>query len=96
MTNGACDGVGLNPDRKVREEQYQRWYEGSDQRGGTVGGRWLQKEVADHSTGGEEEGNVRKEARGCRSKSQEGQNALGLPTSLTNVGSDWYLQYQQW
>jgi hypothetical protein len=93
VTNGACDGVGLNPDRKVREEQYQRWYEGSDQRGGTVGGRWLQKEVADHSTGGGEEGNVRKEARGCRSKSQDVRMHVVV---LTNVGSDWYLQYQQW
>ena len=61
--------------------------------------------AAERSSGpqhrGGEEGNVRKEARGCRSKSPEGQNALGLPTSLvvvvrTNVGSGWYLQYQQW
>ena len=61
--------------------------------------------AAERSSGPQhgKEGNVRKEAGGAivRVKSQEGQNTLGLPTSLvvvvlTNVGSDWYLQYQQW
>ena len=63
MTNGARDGVGLNPDRKVREEQYQRWYTGSDQRGG-------RREVAaERSSGpqhrGGKEGNVGRKQGGA-------------------------------